>query len=244
MDKLIKEISSLLKVDPISTDIYITLITHGDLNKKELAELLEHSTSEITTGLTTLLDQELIWEGTEQNTKLYSALSIAQLEEKLNHKRNTLKILKSFVIPKIQPENKLGVMKFEGWEGIRQAYIEVLAEAKKTKESILAIETNESNADIGEEFIENYISKRIKSKIDAKVICPASDDDRNYQNDHQGKYTQIRLHKDLNIEANINITGNLVMTFTINPPEGTLRRSSAEAKTIKSMFDVIWKETE
>lgn len=46
-------------------------------------------------------------------------------------------------------------------------YMEVLAEAIKTKQHILAIENNIPNTDIGDEFLEMYIENCIKHKIKA-----------------------------------------------------------------------------
>ena len=93
---------------------------------------------------------------------------------------------------------------------------------------------------LGASFTDNYIRKRINSKIKAYVITPDTPQDREYKGNFEGNYTFIRLIHDFKIKANINIVGDLVMTFTIDPAQGTLRRNADEAQTLKVIFHKLW----
>ena len=134
---------------------------------------------------------------------------------------------------------QLGIVKYEGQEGIKQVYLEVLEEAIKTGEDILAFERNEG-FDVEEEFVEKYVGSRVQNKVSAQVICPATKEDEAYKKNHENKYTKIKLIKELDLDANINVVGDLVMTFSTNPEQGTLRRDRSEANTWKTLFRFLW----
>ena len=72
------------------------------------------------------------------------------------------------------------------------------------------------------------------------MITPGTAADTQYKTQHEGAYTQVKTIKDLNIDANVNIVGNLVMTFSINEPKGTLQRDISSANTWKAVFEKLW----
>ena len=139
--------------------------------------------------------------------------------------------MKRVVFPEIQPQERLGIIKYDGWEGIRRIYLEVLEEAIQTKSDIYALENNIPNSEIGELFIEEYVNKRIENNVIAHVICPQRAEDKDYKSEYQSEHTKIKLIENLPIDANINVVGDLVMSFSTKPLHGTLRRNKAEANT-------------
>jgi hypothetical protein len=164
-----------------------------------------------------------------------------QLLERLNFEFNIKKgrFMKAEEKEREMKSEPLGIVKYEGWEGIREVYEEVLAEAIRTGEDILAFESNKE-FNLGEEFTEEYVKNRFKNKIKAFVICPTAPEDHKYKDNHENKFTKIKLIKDLKFDANVNIVGDLVMTFSPNPEQGTLRRDRSEANTWKSLFKFMW----
>lgn len=231
----------MLYIQQTDADVYVTLLTHGELSKEELKSLFGAGNVKIDKAILNLLKRGLIWElANDKGDHIYQALSMLQLEEKLERDREIVRHLKKFVMPKIQQPQKLGIVRYEGIEGIQKVYIEVLEEAKKTGETILAFETELDAPPIGKVFLENYIENRIKSGVRAFVIAPDTQADRTYKKNYQGKFTFVKLVPGLEIEANINIVGDLVMSYAIDAQEGVLRRNSSEANTLKSAFMKLW----
>ncbi len=235
------EISELLSISPGATDVYIELLTHGELSAKQLDMFMQYTPKEIKPAIKELKEKGLITKiNSIDDTEIYHALSLLQLEEKMERERTVLSSLKKIILPRLQNPEKLGIVKYEGWEGIRRVYVEILEEAINTGENIIAFESNVDKSDIGELFLKNYIDKRIKSKVKAFVISPLTEMDKKYKDRYQGEYTEAKLLSDFPIDASINVVGNLVMTFSVDNPRGTLRRNLAEANTWRAIFWEIW----
>lgn len=235
------EIAGLLHLRAVSADIYIELLTHGELSKEQLKKLSRKPLMEISKGIEELLERGFIISvNNTSKKKVFQAMSVHQIEQHIEQEKQALQNLKKIVIPQIQQPQKLGIIKYEGLEGIRKVYLEVLEVAKNTGEDILAFESGVDAESIGPVFMENYIRKRIDHKIKAHVITPDMLKDKKYKKEYEGRYTHIKLLPDFHMKANINIVGDLVMSFTLDPPQGTLRRNPDEAQTLKAIFKKLW----
>lgn len=134
----------------------------------------------------------------------------------------------------------IGIMKYEGWEGVKQVYLEVLEEAIKTGEPILAFEKNDEYDPFREEFFDDYIQKRFAGKVKAYVIGPNTNSNKAYKRRTEGEFTKVRLLDDLDFKTNINIVGDLLMTFSLEPVQGIIQRNCQETKTFKAIFWKMW----
>jgi predicted transcriptional regulator len=236
-----QDIAELLGIDMQSAKIYLELLIHHDLKIDEIQKLTGVNKILIMRELRALIKCNLVTEiKTGKKTVFYQGISLLQLEEKLERDKLVFQHLKKVIVPALQQTQKLGILKYEGIEGIRKVYLEILEEAKKTGEDILAIESGIDVEVLGDAFVQNYINRRLSSKIKAYVITPNSSKDKEYKEDYDGTLTQIKLLPDFKIASNINIVGDLVMTFSIHPHQGTLRRDKAEADTFKSIFKKLW----
>ena len=148
---------------------------------------------------------------------------------------------KQFIIPQRASPEHLGIVKYNGWEGIRQVYLEVLSEAIKTGEPILAFENipDKKHSPIGKGFLENYLKNRFENKVLAKVIAPSTSASREYQKCAH-PFTETRIMNNLSLKGTITIVGSLVMSYSIHPVQGTLRRDSIEAHNLKQIFQYLW----
>lgn len=230
-------LSAFMELEPSSTEIYIQLLLHGILSQIELQKLIGLSEAQIERGIAGLQKKQLISEIEEPSGKHFQATSLFHLEEDSNVPREAIEILRQIVV---KPE-EVNVMKYHGWEGVREVYHEILKEAEKTQASIFAFENNIQNLYLGEDFLHKYIGRRVQNKIKAYVICPFTPQDIRYKEEFRGQFTKIKLIKELSIDANVNIVGNLVMSFSGTPPQGTLRRDQAEAHTLRAIFQELWK---
>jgi DNA-binding transcriptional MerR regulator len=180
------------------------------------------------------------------NFKRFKELIEILLEELFSEiktrEKTFLKKHRSKENPQEKTSSILGIMKYEGWKGVREVYLEVLEEAVKTKQDIFAFETNIVNPNLGKNFLEGYIMKRLDKKIKAYVICPFDKEEESYQKEYNGKYTEIKLLHNLSLDANVNVVGDLVMTFSTNPPRGILQRNRSEANTWRHIFNSLWRK--
>ncbi len=235
------EINRLLYLEKNSGEIYLEVLIHGTLSAHEISGILGLPLNEIDRGIKELLEKGLIFSTMDSHGKsLFRALSLPQLEERFERKVEVFQKLKKFVQPSSIDYGRMGLLIYEGVDGIRKVYLEVLEEAIKTGSTIYAIENNLDNPEIGDQFFEKYIERRLRNKVEANVLCPNRPEDVAYQKSVDGTYTKVKLLEDFPIMANVNIVGDLVMTFTTNPAQGTLHRDRGKAETWKAVFKKLW----
>lgn len=238
----LQNLAKLLHLKMLPTEVYISLLIHGELTRDQLKTLMDKKDDEIQESIDRLLERNMILRVGNSEEEMYEVTSFDLLEEEVEKQREALADLKKFVIYQSLRPEKLGVLTFEGLEGIRNVYLEVLEEALKTKQNIYAIENNRANVRIGNQFFDEYIQRRTEKGIKAYILSPYTIEDKEYQNRFQSSFTKIKLLKNFPINANINIVGNLVMSFSLNPPQGALRRNKAEAQTWKEVFQKLWRK--
>jgi hypothetical protein len=174
MNKSIQEIANLLHIKEESAKLYIEFLTHGELSKKELVGLSQVSTKEAEEGMKELFERDLLTPTrTIQEIQTFKPMPVTKLEEKIQKSLTAFKNLKKIILPQFHTSEKMGFMRYDGTEGIRQVYLEVLEEAKSTGKDIYAFEDNIDNAGIGSYFFEEYTSRRVTNEVAAKVICPS-----------------------------------------------------------------------
>ncbi|MDF2379600.1 MAG: hypothetical protein P1V18_05300 [Candidatus Gracilibacteria bacterium] len=229
------EIAEMFDFNEITADVYVELCALRKLTKDELLSFLEYDEKDIDESLTLLEEKKLLL--FEETTASFIPLELSQLDEDLIE--NVKKVLFS-----LKESESIGIVKYEGIEGIKRVYLEVLGEAIKKGEDILAFESAQDAEILDTDFIDHYIKRRIDNKISAHVITPNEDVDIEYKKEYQDNYTFIKMIPDFKIDANINVVGDLVMTFSLHEPfTGTLRRDHSEAATLKEIFQKLWKYT-
>ena len=239
----IREISQLFKLEYESTRIYIEMLAHGNLSQEQVKSLLNLDDQTIQKGIAELLKKGFLYKAKDtQETVMYQAFSVFQLEERIELKREAINTLKHIVLPQIQQPERVNLMKYEGWDGIRTVYLEILEKAIHGQEPILAFENipDKLTSPIGEIFLENYLKKRLENKVVAKVIAPDTKASQEYKQKNENSLTEIKIIKDLSIQGTINIVGDLVMSYSMFPPQGTLRRDKTEAHDFKTVFHYVW----
>lgn len=236
-----QDIAELLGISEPGAKIYVELLTHYMLSIADIRNLVEMDSAKIKSELEKLINQNLVKKMKKsRGVAVYRGISLLQLEERLERDKIIFQNLKRIVLPVLDQPKKLGILKYEGIEGVRKVYLEILEEAKKNGEDILAIENGKDFEVLGDAFIHNYVAKRIESKVKAYIITPDSLEDKVFRESYDDNYTSIKLLHDFKIKANINIVNNLVMTFSLNPLQGTLRMDKDEAATLKEIFRKIW----
>lgn len=230
----LKEISEMFGFDEMTANVYVELLSLRQLSKAEMKLFLDIDNEELDRSLTTLENHNLI--SFDETQAIFAPLP---LDTYGSEDSETVENIKR-VMFQIKDSEDIGIVKYEGWDGIRKVYLEVLEEAIRTGEDIYAFEHNLNNAIIGDGFTESYIRRRVENNVRALVICPINEEDKQYKDCYQSECTTVKLVDSFELDANINVVGDLVMSFCSDPAEGTLRRNRAEATTLKAIFKKIW----
>lgn len=237
-----QDIAELLGITESGAKIYVELMTHYMLTIADIRNLTGLDTRRIGVELKKLVDGNLVKKMQKsRGVPVFRGLTILQLEEKLERDKTVFQNLKKIILPVLSQPQKLGILKYEGVEGVRKVYLEILEAAIKNNDDILAFESGKDFEVLGEAFIHNYVQKRISSKVKAYIITPDSLADKVFKEEYEGKYTFVKFIPDFKIKANINLVSNLVMTFSLNPLQGTLRMDKDEAASLKEIFWKMWK---
>ncbi len=236
-------VAAALGLDLQTADIYASILAHGAITKDDLQLLLDLPAGSVIASLTHLLAKDLVYHTSVNERDEFRAADLYSLPPSLSHNSVLMRELESLLPPTLRLSQKLGIVKYEGLSGIRKVYLEVLEEAEKCGEPILAFERGLDAASLGTAFVEKYVQRRIDAGIEAYVLSPATTKDREYKKQYEGSLTHVKLLPDFDIKANINVVGDLVMSFDLDLPQGTLRRDKAEAQTVKTLFRELWKRS-
>ncbi|QQS59892.1 hypothetical protein IPN35_03420 [Candidatus Peregrinibacteria bacterium] len=240
----IKEVADLLHIGETSAELYIEFLTHGDLSRTELMNFVKRDETEVEMGIQELLQRDLILPGRViAGTQIFQAMPITDLEKRVKKSFEMLENVRDIVVPKLYRPEKIGFVKYEGVEGIRNVYEEILLEAIEEKQDIFAFENipDKNTSNIGKDFLESYLKRRIEAKVLARVIIPDTPAGREYKKENKDNpFTKVSIIKDFDIQGTINITGDLVMSYALSPPQGILRRNTIEANDFKQIFSFCW----
>ena len=137
------------------------------------------------------------------------------------------------------PGNKPKVKFYQGVEGIKTAYDDIL----KTGENTYGFSDYEKMfALLPADYLWTFPTDRIKNKI--KFYCIAQDGPKGREVKQKDK-TQLRetkLVKDINFETEINIYGNKVAMMSFRRPgAAVIIEDAAIAQTLKSIWKAWWK---
>jgi sugar-specific transcriptional regulator TrmB len=130
---------------------------------------------------------------------------------------------------------------YEGVEGLKQVFEETLT--LKPNEEILAIATAAIiHKVLGNEWVENYLARRVKGKITQKAIVEDSHLGREHQkNDKkENRITRLVPKEKFPFSNEINIFGNKVMIASFKDQMGVIIESADVARTWKAVFELAW----
>lgn len=130
---------------------------------------------------------------------------------------------------------------YEGVEGLKQIYEETLL--LKSHEEILAYgSATLIHKILGDEWIENYLSRRVKSKIMQRAIVEDSEEGRFHQaNDNNENRQTLLIPKDKFLFTNeINIFGSKLAIVSFKDQMGVIIESADVAGTQRAIFELAW----
>ncbi len=133
-----------------------------------------------------------------------------------------------------QPE----VFFFEGEEGIKEIYEDML----KTGEDLYSwTDLAKIYSTFGDDYTKEFITKRIEKGIRTYAIKPENEYEKEDAHDKE-RNRQVKLTKDLKIDAEVRIYGNKIafITFQEDHPIGICVEGETFAKMLRTIFKNHW----
>lgn len=140
--------------------------------------------------------------------------------------------------------NKPKVQFFEGLEGVKKMYEDLLSSDTEIR-SFLGIE--HTNKELLHYLYRDFLVRRIKNDIFAKVILSDTGENKKYAGiDEKAKKESILIsNPTFSIEGGIDLYGpnkiNIIL-FSDNEMSGLTIYSEKLYQTLKSIFDLIWSQ--
>ena len=133
---------------------------------------------------------------------------------------------------------------YEGIEAVSNLIEETLHEPSKQQ---LCFGLNEYHTNIHSEDWQEYTLQRVEKWIFVKSIQPDTEDAIKYANRDKKELRQTKLipHQDFPAHCEINIMWDMIALFTTKweKPSGMKMYNKHMAETLKSLFELAWKNT-
>jgi len=241
------EIIEELKIYGLSekeAKVYLALIKlgRGTVNAlAEKADLVRTTTYDI---LKSLREKSLVSSADINNVLYFESSSPDELTNRLDEKKERIKkiipeLKKIKEVQPIRPEVQL----FEGKEGVKTVFKEILREAKPT----IAIANNKQMVKLIPYFAHYFIKQRATKKIPLRIICEPSQFSKTMlKNKDTKEYRKTRTLESCNgIFLNEYVFGDKVaiLDSEADEPVGILITHKEFAKTQRILLEETWKNS-
>ncbi len=222
--------------------VLLCLFQKKQANAKTISKLTLISFSSVEYVLQTMVKRNLATSRHAEEGALYIACSDADFKAWLDGERNRINTMyneaeeemKIFLHDTHEQNWKPEVTYYEGVEGIKEIYDDIL---KEEKEIYCFTDVVKMGNILGDEFLKDIVEKRKKKQASLFAIEPLFLKD--IVEKRKNKFTQVRLVDIKPINGEIRIYGNkvAVITFDDEKPVGFL----FEGKIIADLFKVFFK---
>lgn len=223
--------------------VFLALFDLGLSTKTPIAKKSKVSQSKVYEILDRLIEKGLVSEILKNNVKHFQAELPSRLKDYLNNKKKKLEFQEKIVqdlIPQLEmkrrkKEGEYSAVVFKGVEGIKTALREMLDEGNE----FLAMGVRSSKKEVYNRAILHWHNKRIKKKINARVIFSEKGD---YLEKYKKmKFTKIKYLPDITPSA-VGILGERVIICTFEEELNCLLIKSKDVSdSFKQFFESLWK---
>jgi len=221
--------------------VYLAALELGETNIQRLSKKSKIKRTTIYDVVDSLKDKGLLASILKNKHRYYLASDPRELEQKLEERKLSIKAILPELLSIANIIDKKPKIKFyEGIEGIKEIYLDTL---KYPDSPIWAWVTDEIFGLMDDEFIDYYLSQRIKKKIWAYVIASDTPKIRTYKSLDNKFLRQTRLVRaeNFNIEVEIDLYGqNRIGIMAFGERVGLIIESQKLFNTLKSIFNVNW----
>jgi len=225
--------------------IYTSLLELGETNIQRVYKKSKIKRTTIYNTIDSLKEKGLVSTILKKNRKYYVASDPRELEFKLEEQKNALKnIMPELLSIANVIDKKPKIKYFEGVEGLKDIYLDSL---KYPGQPVWAWVTDEVFTDyMDQNFLDYYIPKRVGAKVMAYVIVPDTHKLDAYRATDKESLRITRVDpNNSNIQVEIDIYGNnKVALMSFGEGFGIIIESQKIYNTLKSIFDVAWKNLE
>jgi sugar-specific transcriptional regulator TrmB len=235
-----KEILKQIGLTDYEVEIYLALLTHGQISAYELAEKAGLYRQVTYDTLKRLLEKGFVSSATEGKTKLFKATSPELILEILNEKTESYKqALPSLMKMNQSSKQPLSVETYRGKNVVRIALRDIINTLKTEGGTVLCTAIDESlPAEKYKTIIEQYERDMIEYKIKERVIIKQGD--KGIFKKGTSKYKSVP-EKFYN-ENPVQIYGNNVqMLVWGNPDHLIIIRNKSVADSYRKQFELMWK---
>ena len=221
------------------TDVYLASLELGAGSVSQLAKKAGLKRTTVYDILDGLMQKGLVIQTKKGKKRLFYAEEPQFLEKLIESKKAVFKD----VLPFLESIHNTAGTKpkirfYEGKEGLKEIYRDTL----DYKGELLAFVTENILSYLGEDFADEYIKKRKKSKITVRAIGPDTDDVIKYKKNDKGEFRQTRLvpKEKFPFSIEMNIYGNKIMFASFREQMGIIIESSEITKNMKFLFELAW----
>lgn len=230
-----KEASVYLAILELGPSTTAEISRRAGINRTTGYDILE---SLINDGLVSLIGETKIQKFVAENPDKL----IIFLENKIKQGENRLKQAYN-LIPELfsvyNTEEKPRVKYYEGLEKMKEAFEDTLT----SKEEILAYATgDDAIKSAGNEYVGEYINKRVVKNIKIKVICPNNIESLNMvnKNKDQLRESMIIPENKFNFSIETDIYDNKVLIVSWKEKFAVIIESKEIADAQKKVFELAW----
>ena len=220
-------------------EVYLALLELGQTTVIKLSQKTGIKRTTIYEVLAELEKKHLVAQTKKGTKRLFVAEEPENLERILEEKKAKLEKLMPILKSLTNTTGEKPVIRYyEGLEGIKDVYRDTL----KYKGELVAYVTENIFANLGQEFADEYVEKRVKAQITGRVIGPNTQEIIEYKKTDQKNLKETRIvdKEKFPFSIEMNIYGNKVAFMSFSEQLGLIIESNEIAKNMKFLFELAW----
>ncbi len=229
--------------------VYLSLLQMGQANIYELSAKTKVKRTTVYSILDVLVAKGLATYFEKEGHRTYFAENPKKVLLYFENQQQLVKTnLKKFmeIMPELSSIYNLKATKpkirfYEGVEGLKQVFEETLT--IKPRDEILAISTATLIHEVlGDEWVKNYLARRVAGRIQQRAIVEDSPWGREHQkNDKkENRLTRLAPKDKFPFFNEVNIFANKVMIASYKDQIGVIIESADVANTQRALFELAW----
>lgn len=226
-------------LNPKQASVYLALLELGASTVIEVAKKTGILRTTVYDEILELEKKGLIAQTKKGKKRLFLAAEPENLKKILDEKKARLEELMPALKSLVNTAGVKPVIRYyEGTEGIKEVYRDTL----KYKGELIGFVTENIINKLGQEFADEYKSKRVKSDIRVRVIGPDTEEIKEYKKSDQKDLKETRLvPKDqFPFSIEMNIYGNKLAFMSFSEQLGLIVESNEIADNMRHLFKLAW----
>lgn len=231
--------------------VYLALLKTGVTPIGQLVDETGLQKSTVYFCLNQLISKGLAGHVTKNNRKVFEAGSPERLldylekkQKRITEQKQKVEELIPFLYGKMNsPQKREQAKIFEGWNGMKTAFDELLLSDKSEDLVTFAVNPIPSVVERFRRFIQKMHQKRTARNIPTRILMNEEFLDSIGKDREKERRTQVRyVSKEFSSPAAINVYGNIVLVaLWVENPTAFVIENAEVANSFRSYFDLLWK---